>query len=212
MPSTVKQQVSKRNFSIPPYDPDQTPYASEELIALFMLERAAEHTKTCLTPLEINKLVYVSHGWILGAYGRPLIDNTTAQIQAWREGPIVVGLHNLLASFDTSPLHLYDFYSFLIKQKNSHYANLLPDPGQVRSSELISFENQNKEVVKGLNWVYHVYTQYDERQLITLTTQRNSLWELNFHPNVWQLWGWADFQRHIPDRVIWEHYRKKIRQ
>ena len=38
------------------------------------------------TPLQIQKLVYFAHGWMLGLYGRPLIRE---QFEAWEYGPVV---------------------------------------------------------------------------------------------------------------------------
>lgn len=211
MASVVEQQVSSRNSQIPgSFIPGQQPCATEEIVALFMLERAAEHGNQLLTPLEINKLVYIAHGWILGALGRPLIDNKIDQIQAWMRGPVVVQLHYLLAPFRNSPLHLYDFYSSIVRQQNSNNEGLLPNPGQVKPSGLTDFEAQNAEVIKGLDWVYETYTQYSGGQLITLTTQENSPWALNFRPGLLQRWGLINFERHIPDHVIWDHYRRRI--
>ena len=210
MPSVVEQDVSSRDSEITrSFTSNKKPYTSDGIIALYMLERASEYGKF-LTPLEINKLVYISHGWILGAFGRPLIDNTVDQIQAWGEGPVVVPLYNLLTPLRRSPLHLYDFYSFLLKQPNSDYKSLLPNPGQVRASGIMDFEEQNAEVIKGLDWVYEIYTQYSGGQLITLTTQEHSPWALSFRPGLLQRWRLINFERHIPDHVIWNHYRRRI--
>lgn len=46
MTNVVEQQVSSRNSQIPgSFIPGQEPYATEEIVALFMLERATEHGK-----------------------------------------------------------------------------------------------------------------------------------------------------------------------
>lgn len=211
MSTTADQQASKRNTNPRPrYTPNRAPCASEELIALFMLERAAEQENKLLTPLEINKLVYIAHGWILGAFGRPLIDNMVNQIQAWNIGPVVVHLHYLISSWHTTSLHLYDFYSLLLRQKNANNDQLLPRVEHIKPPGLLAFEKQNTEIVKGLDWVYEFYTQYNGGQLITLTTEGHSPWTLNYRPGLFERFGLVNFEKHIPDRVIWDHYQKRM--
>lgn len=211
MSSTAEQQASKRNTNPRSYfNPNREPCATEELIALFMLERAAEQGNKLLTPLEINKLVYIAHGWILGAFGRPLIYNKVNQIQAWNIGPVVVRLHYLISSWHTTSLHLYDFYSLLLRQKNTNNDELLPRLENIKPLGLLEFEEQNTEIVKGLDWVYEFYTQYNGGQLITLTTEGHSPWALNYRPGLFERFGLVNFEKHIPDLVIWDHYQKRM--
>lgn len=49
-----------------------------------------------LTPMQVLKLVYIAHGWMLGLYGRPLIDD---EIQAWQYGPVIPRLYNVMRKF-----------------------------------------------------------------------------------------------------------------
>lgn len=54
-----------------------------------------------LTPMQILKLVYIAHGWMLGLYGRPLI---TDEIQAWQYGPVIPRLYNKMKDFRSLPV------------------------------------------------------------------------------------------------------------
>lgn len=49
-----------------------------------------------LTPMQVLKLVYIAHGWMLGLYGRPLIRD---DVQAWQYGPVISSLYNALRQY-----------------------------------------------------------------------------------------------------------------
>ena len=175
-----------------------------------MLEKALVNGNKRLDSLTLNQLVYVAHGWILGAYSKPLIDNTVDQIQAWAHGPIVVNLHYLTQSFQTTPLNLYDFYAILAKRSNSYNENILPNPKRSRPSGLEDLDHHYPKVVKGLDWVYKTYTPYSGGQLLTLTTQENSPWALRYRPGLLERWRLIHIDRHIPDYIISNHYSGRI--
>jgi uncharacterized phage-associated protein len=46
----------------------------------------AEAEGRSLTPLQLMKLVYIAHGWMLGIHQRPLIKD---HIEAWKLGPVI---------------------------------------------------------------------------------------------------------------------------
>lgn len=56
----------------------------------------ARRDKRALTIMQVLKLVYIAHGWMLGLYRRPLIADP---IEAWRYGPVVPALYEQLRHF-----------------------------------------------------------------------------------------------------------------
>lgn len=54
-----------------------------------------------LTPMQVLKLVYIAHGWMLGLYGRALIKD---QVQAWQYGPVIPTLYNSMKDFRSAPV------------------------------------------------------------------------------------------------------------
>lgn len=67
-------------------------------VAKYMLDkqRAAGDS---VTPMQLIKLVYIAHGLMLGAYGRPLI---TESIEAWQYGPVVPSVYHETKGFRSS--------------------------------------------------------------------------------------------------------------
>jgi len=61
----------------------------------------AEPEKNALTPMQLLKLVYIAHGWMLGLYGRPLIRD---EVQAWQYGPVIPVLYNSTRRYKSQPV------------------------------------------------------------------------------------------------------------
>jgi uncharacterized phage-associated protein len=56
----------------------------------------AEKSGASVTSMQLLKLVYIAHGWMLGLKGHPLIDD---EIQAWKYGPVIPRLYNVVRKF-----------------------------------------------------------------------------------------------------------------
>jgi len=65
-------------------------------VAQSLLERCREAGDQFVTPMQLIKMVYIAHGYMLGARGRPLIDEP---IEAWQYGPVVPSLYRSLKQF-----------------------------------------------------------------------------------------------------------------
>lgn len=53
------------------------------------------------TPMHLIKLVYISHGWMLGIHDRPLINEP---VEAWTYGPVVPSVYHRYKAFGGDPV------------------------------------------------------------------------------------------------------------
>ncbi len=69
-------------------------------IASYIIKKADEQENT-LTPMQVIKLVYLCHGWMLALNNRPLISEP---IEAWQYGPVIRDLYEKVKGFGSSPI------------------------------------------------------------------------------------------------------------
>lgn len=69
-------------------------------IAQHFLDLAIER-RTTLTPMELIKLTYIAHGWMLGLYSTPLIRD---EVEAWKYGPVIPSLYHKTKKFGSKPV------------------------------------------------------------------------------------------------------------
>ena len=52
-------------------------------------------------PLQVIKLTYLCHGWMLGLYHRPL---SAQPVEAWRYGPVIPDVYHKLKRYGSTPI------------------------------------------------------------------------------------------------------------
>ncbi|HHT7640398.1 Panacea domain-containing protein [Pasteurella multocida] len=117
-------------------------------VANYFLECASKNDDT-LTPMQLIKLVYIAHGWMLGKYGKALL---IEPVEAWQYGPVIPSIYKSVRSFRSSPVEFIDGYS---------------------SHAKILFTEEEKEI---MNIVYDKYAKYDGIVLSNATHQPQSPW------------------------------------
>lgn len=101
-----------------------------------------------ITPMKVLKLVYLAHGWHLGNYHKPLIDD---DIFAWQYGPVIPPVYNAFRSYGNAPIT--DVY------RNPNGQLLMPASGQEFLNRILAF-----------------YKDYTGLQLSFITHKEGSPW------------------------------------
>ncbi len=161
------------------------PYPSKAIANFFidLAKKSENPLKRKLTPMKLQKLVYYAHGWNLGLYDQPLIDE---EIQAWSFGPVVNSLYHEFKRFGNSSITGYatdfDFNSPI---------NDWPAPKI----------SPNDPVVPLLNRIWDVYGKYTGFQLSNATHQPGTPWY-----TVWEREGKDKKFVGIPDTEIRNYF------
>lgn len=63
--------------------------------------RRAQSNGQQVTPLQVIKLVYYCHAWMLGLYGTPLSNQS---VEAWQYGPVIPDVYSSLKQYGANPI------------------------------------------------------------------------------------------------------------
>ncbi|HHC6646014.1 TPA: Panacea domain-containing protein [Vibrio parahaemolyticus] len=118
-------------------------------VAYRLLQIAKENGKE-LSNLQLQKLVYIAHGYLLGWMGLPLIRDS---VQAWRYGPV-----------------LHEIY----KQFKDNGRNKVPTDGIEKITFQEAFSEAEEECLRG---VLKLYGDDAPESLINITHQKNTPWD-----------------------------------
>ena len=173
------------------------------LVIAYLLKKAAE-TGGGLTPLQINKLVYICHGWALGKLDRPLIDNRFGQIQAWKYGPVVRNVYDRLKQWGAKEVTFSSFCEYF-----GSYGLGEKQAREFLTRELANLKENDPEVYRLLEVVWYVYKDITGGQLITITHEDETPWHK--HVRYGKIFRQVLPNIHIPDSTIAEHYRIKLK-
>ena len=173
------------------------------VVIAYLLKKAASINRG-LTPLQINKLVYICHGWTLGLLKKPLIENRTDQIQAWKYGPVVTEAYETLKRWG-SQVVTYDSFCDSLDLigigKKAIQTILEKDIDQIL--------DEKPKMCEVIDMVWYVYQDRTGGQLITLTHKDETPWTQHVKKN---FFGQVVHGVHIPDSSISSHYEEKIRR
>lgn len=136
-----------------------------------------------VTTMKAIKLVYISHGWHLGIYETPLINEA---VQAWKYGPVVESVYQEFKNYGSKDItKLYETTT----EKGTSVIPVIDDT-----------------TIPFLDRIWEVYKNYNGLQLSTLTHQKGTPWDI-----VWnEKGGCKKNSAIISNDIIQEHYKAKI--
>lgn len=127
-------------------------------IANEFIKRAQERG-LALTQMQLQKLVYLAHGWTLAVLGGPLV---TDRVQAWEYGPVYPALYRALKRYGSAPVSRLivhgDFDRLKPFSQTPVQAGLTPQEHSL------------------IDKVFDAYGGYPAFQLSALTHEPNSPW------------------------------------
>ncbi|MCY4260468.1 MAG: DUF4065 domain-containing protein [Rhodobacteraceae bacterium] len=124
---------------------------SSLIVAQYLLNKAGDIERS-LTPMQIIKLVYLCHGWMLGLYRRPLIED---DVEAWRYGPVIRRLYGAVKHYRSDPIA----------------KPLMPEADV--ADALAAFDKDERNI---MDQVFNIYGKYTGIELSKLTHAPGTPW------------------------------------
>jgi uncharacterized phage-associated protein len=110
--------------------------------------------------MEMQKLVYFAHGWMLGVYERPLISQ---RVEAWDYGPVISDLYHAFKHFGNLPI-----------TQPAKSAQMTGRAFHVTQPEFP--KHQDPQVASLLDRVWATYKHFTAIQLSNMTHAPDSPW------------------------------------
>ncbi len=105
------------------------------------------------TPLQVIKLTYLCHGWMLGLYGSPI---SLHPVEAWKYGPVIPAIYEQVRVYGRNHVKELEGYSVSGHDLDEFQTNLI---GQV----------------------LEVYKEYSGVELSALTHRKGTPWHEIYH-------------------------------
>lgn len=151
---------------------------SAQAVANTLLDLAEKAGKP-LNPMQIQKLVYFSHGWHLAITGRPLLNE---RIEAWTYGPVVPSLYH----------DFKEYGSGAIKDRaTTMRLAISPKTGRRTVIQIVAptiedegGSEEERAIARGvINKVWQVYGRFSAVQLSQMTHERSGPWDTTRRAN-----------------------------
>ncbi|MYG39972.1 MAG: DUF4065 domain-containing protein [Nitrospira sp. SB0677_bin_15] len=156
----------------------------------------AHYGKKGISPLKLQKLIYIAHGWHLAIQEKPLVDDEFAE--AWQFGPVFPSIYHEFKSFGSNPIPANE----RAKELRSDFNQEPP----VFTWETPMIRENDKETPALLDRVWEVYSKYTASELSALTHQEGTPWHTVWNENP----GMKNM--HIENDEIKKYYKRLSEQ
>ena len=121
--------------------------------------RLGKEENNFFTPMQLLKLVYIAHGWMLGFFGKPLINE---DVEAWKYGPVIPELYQEVKNYGREKVR-----------------------DEISSWPTFSRQSLNEEEKSVIHFVYKKYGKLDGIRLSMITHQKDTPWSDIFSHEGW---------------------------
>lgn len=132
------------------------------VVAAYFLDRAADLGEF-LSPMKLQKLVYIAHGWHLAIVGRPLIQES---VHAWQYGPVVESLYHTMKTFGGGAIDRDEALTLMHQRAGSDFEFGM----QALQSELYT------DTLGLLDQVWEKYRRFSAVELSAMTHRPDTPW------------------------------------
>jgi uncharacterized phage-associated protein len=159
-------------------------------VANYILD-LADRDDVAVSPMKLQKLVYLAHGWYLGIVEEPLIDEV---VEAWQFGPVVPSLYHEFKRFGSGRI------------VGDRFTRARMTPAGKWKLERCELPDDTEEASRArelIDRVWDVYKGYSAVQLSNLTHQDGTPWS--------ETWKAMDVKRKgkdIDDTKIQAHFKQ----
>ncbi len=170
---------------VAPFDKNEA--LDARYVVNYLWEKAQAEEKE-VTPLQMIKLVYYCHGWMLGIYHEPLI---CQNVEAWQFGPVIRVVYQKLKKYGRDPIKEPINDRWLRRQKPPDFT---------------------KNQCRIMDEVWGKYQQFTGIQLSSFTHHEGTPWY-----NIWTdlgqvMWEKTGKNPVIPDKVIEDYFASWFQQ
>lgn len=160
------------------------PYSSLTIANTFL--HMARESGVPVTPMQLQKLVYVAHGWHLAFYDQPLINH---QVEAWKYGPVIPPLYYETRQYGAGAVTKDVSLSSYGLSSDSEYKIVPESDARTRGF---------------LRQIWTLYGHFSGVQLSAMTHQSDTPWYETWHKK-----GGKDYLgTDIPESLIKDHFKR----
>ncbi len=165
------------------------PYKTDAVVNYFL--ELANIDGEAISPMKLQKLLYLAHGWSLALADKPLLDK---EIQAWKYGPVIPSVYQTFKEFGNDDITIRaSGFSY----EDGKFVTLYPElPDGI----------EHQWVRDLLKKVWEIYKPLTAAQLSTLSHLPGSPWSQTVGDNLGQI----PSGRVIPDTIIKKYFLSLI--
>ena len=145
------------------------------------------HSEKPLTSMQVNKLAYISHGWNLAIYDKPLVSES---IEAWKYGPVIPSLYHRFKKYGAEVITAIGYCD----------TKLLSESIKDRKTFIESEFTTEEE--KTMKTVIYRHRDHNGNQLSGITHKKGSPWH--------QCYVKDEMYVDIPNDLIKEYYKNLV--
>ena len=154
----------------------------------------AERDNVGLSPMKLQKLVFLAHGWYLAIHKRPLVEDYA---EAWEWGPVFGNLYHELKVFGREP----------VKGRITDLGVLTPNEVSYYDADVYEIPETDTETVVFIKEVWDAYKEYTGSQLSNWLHIDGSPWQ-----QVRRKEGGIRANQIIDDAIIKQYYENYAKE